>query len=82
VRLLFASRTPIQRHVKVKSKPTRTIQPMKPTSRNAKAIIWPERFGVLDHFVFSGFCSAASAPYAISRSPGSRNGVFTIASPV
>src|SRR6516162_1806741 len=54
----------------------------KPTSRNAKGIIWRKRFGVREHFAFSGICSVASAPYVIRRSPGSRDGVFIIASPV
>jgi hypothetical protein len=30
---------------------------MKPTSRNAKKIIWRKRFGVPEHFAFSGICS-------------------------
>ena len=48
---------------------------------NAKEIIWRTRFGVLEHFAFSGFYSVASAPYVICGSPGSRVGVFIIASP-
>jgi hypothetical protein len=50
-----------------------------PLGKNAKGITWLIRFGVLDHFVFSGFCSVASVPSATSRSPGSRDGAFIIA---
>ena len=49
--------------------------------RNAKGITWRERSGVLEHFAFSGNTNVGSAPYAISGSPGSRDGVFTTASP-
>ena len=50
--------------------------------RNAKRIIWRRRFGVLEHFAFSGSSNVGSAPYAIYGSPESRDGVFIIASPV
>ena len=65
-----------------KAKPTHTIPPTKPTSRNAKRIIWRRRFGVLKHFAFSGSSNVGSAPYAVYGSPESRDGVFIIASPV
>jgi hypothetical protein len=64
-----------------KAKPTRTIRPMKPTSRNAREIIWRKRFGVPEHFAFSGIYSAGSASCVIRTSPGSRAGVSIIASP-
>jgi hypothetical protein len=41
-----------------------------------------DRFGVLVRFAFSGMNNLASAPYAKSASPGSRVGVFIVASPV
>jgi hypothetical protein len=50
--------------------------------RNAKGIIWRKRFGVLEHFAFSGITNVGSAPYAISRSPESQVGVSIIASPL
>ena len=82
MRLLLASSTPIQRHVKVKS----AANPYDPAHEtyfeNAKETIWRERFGGHGLFAFSGCSNAGSAPYATPRSPGSRAGAFTIASPV
>jgi hypothetical protein len=63
-----------------KAKPTHTIPSMKPTSKNAKEIIWRKRFGVRGLFAFSGSFNAGSAPCATPRSPGSRVGAFIIAS--
>ena len=62
--------------------PIRTIRPTQPTSKNAKETIWRERFGGHGLFAFSGCSNAGSAPCATPRSPGSRAGAFTIASPV
>jgi hypothetical protein len=53
---------PFNDTLRSKAKPTRTILFMSPTSKNAKVIIWRKRFGVREHFVFSGSCSVASAP--------------------
>jgi hypothetical protein len=50
--------------------------------KNAKETIWRERFGGHRLFAFSGCSNAGSAPCATPRSPGSRAGAFTIASPV
>ena len=72
---------PFNDTLKSKAKPTRTILPVNPTSRNAKEIICRQRFGALARFAFSGMYQLASAPYARSASPGSRVGVFIIASP-
>jgi len=63
------------------AKPTRTIPRMKPTSRNAKEITCWTRFGVLIHFAISGMNNADSALCVIRKSPASRAGAFTIASP-
>jgi hypothetical protein len=85
VRLLLASSTPIQRHVKVKSaaNPYDPVdEPYFETSKNAKRIIWPKRFGVHGLFAFSGSSKAGPAPCATPGLPGSRVGVFIIASPV
>jgi hypothetical protein len=58
-----------------------TIRPMKPTSKNAKEIIWRKRFGVRGLFAFSGTNKPGSALCARSESPGSRVGGSTTASP-
>src|SRR5437660_2380060 len=82
VRLLLASSTPIQRHVKIKSAANPYDPAMKPTSKNAKETIWRKRSGARGLFAFSGSTNAGSAPYAIPGSLGSRDGVFTTASRV
>src|SRR5713101_5088084 len=63
-----------------RAKPTRTILPMKLTSRNAKEIICRKHFGVLVLFASSGMNKPLSAPYAMSESLGSRVGGSIIAS--
>jgi len=72
---------PFNDTLRSKAKPTRTIQLVNPTSRNAKEIICRQRFGVLVRFAFSGMYKPASAPSARRVLPGSRVGVFIIASP-
>ena len=59
---------------------TRTILPMKLTSRNAKEIIGRKHFGVLALFASAGMNKPDSAPYAMSELLGSRVGGSTIAS--
>src|SRR6266576_5022001 len=49
--------------------------------RNAKEITCWTRFGVLILFAISGMNNADSALCAIQKSPGSRAGAFTTASP-
>jgi hypothetical protein len=65
-----------------KAKLTRTIQPMKPTSKNVKRLTCWKRFGVLVLFAISGMNNVDSARCAIQKSPGSRAGAFITASPV
>ena len=64
------------------AKPTRTIQPMKPTSKHAKGLTCWTRSGVLETFAFSGMSNADSAPGATLKSLGQRDGAFTTVSPV
>src|SRR5215469_7793536 len=65
-----------------KAKLTRTIQPMKPTSKNAKGLTCWKRFGVPVLFAISGMNNVDAARSAIQRSPGSQAGAFITASPV
>src|SRR6266446_648075 len=65
-----------------KAKRTRTIQPMKPTSKNAKGLTCWRRFGVPALFAISGMNNVDSARSAIPKSPGSQAGAFITASPV
>jgi group II intron reverse transcriptase/maturase len=67
---------------RLKAKLTRVIQPMKPTSKNAKGLTCWKRFGVPALFAISGMNNVDSAPSAIQRSPGSQAGAFITASPV
>ncbi len=65
-----------------KAKPTRTIQPMKPISKNGNKITCWKRFGVHALFAISGMNNVDSARCAIHKSPGSQAGPFITASPV
>jgi hypothetical protein len=65
-----------------KAKPTRTIQPMKPTSKSGKGLTCWKRFGVLVLFAISGMNNVDSARCAIQKAPGSQAGGFITASPV
>ena len=65
-----------------KAKLTRTIQPMKPTLKNAKRLTCRKRFGVPVLFAFSGMNNVDSARSAIQKSPGPQAGAFITASPV
>src|SRR6202051_72760 len=65
-----------------KAKLTRTIQRMKPTSKNAKGLTCWKRFGVLVLFATSGMNNVVSARCAIQKSPGSQAGAFITASHV
>src|ERR1022692_562180 len=65
-----------------KAKPTRTIQPMKPTSKNGKGLTCWKRFGVPVLFAISGMNNVDSARCATQQSPGSQAGGFITASPV
>ena len=67
---------------RLKAKLTRTIQPMKPTSKNGKGLTCWKRFGVLALFAISGMSNVDSARSAIQKSPGSPAGACTTASPV
>src|SRR5260221_10813644 len=67
---------------RLKAKRTRTIQPMKPTSKNAKGLTCLKRFGVSALFAISCMCNVDSAGSAIQQSPGSQAGAFITASPV
>ncbi len=81
VRLLLASSTrPYKGTSRSRAPLIPTILPMKPTSKNAKEIIWRERFGGRGLFAFSGGSNADSAPCATPRSPVSQAGAYTIAS--
>ena len=70
---------PLNDTSKSEAKLTRTIQQMKPTSRNAKQITCRTRFGVRVLFAFSGLNNADSAPYATLKSLGTRDGALTTA---
>jgi len=61
---------------------TRTIQRMKPTSKNANGLTCWKRFGVPALFAISGMNNADSARCAIQKSPGSQAGAFITASHV
>src|ERR1700687_5854984 len=63
-----------------KAKLTRTIQPMKPTSKNAKGRTCWKRFGVLVLFAISGMNNVDSARSATQKSLGSQAGAFITAS--
>src|SRR5260221_4120073 len=67
---------------RLKAKRTRTIQPMKPTSKNAKGLTCWKRFGLSALFAISGMSNVDSARSAIQQSPGSQDGAFITASPV
>src|SRR5438128_7916656 len=67
---------------RLKAKLTRTIQPMKPTSKNGKRLTCWKRFGVQALFAISGMNNVDSARCAIQKSPGSQAGAFITASPV
>jgi len=64
-----------------KAKPTRTIPRMKPTSKIEKALICWIRFGVLVLFAISGMNNVVSVWHARPKSPASRDGACTPASP-
>src|SRR5258706_14520146 len=59
-----------------KAKRTRTIQLMKPTSKNGKGLTCWKRSGVPALFAISGMNNVDSARSAIQKSPGSQAGVF------
>ena len=67
---------------RLKAKLTRTIQPMKPTSKNGKGLTCWKRFGVPALFAISGLNNVDSAPYAVPESPGSQAGGSITAPPV
>jgi RNA-directed DNA polymerase len=73
---------PLNDTSRLKAKRTRTIPPMKPTSKNAKGLTCWKRFGVPALFAISGMSNVDSARSAIQRSPGSQAGAFITASPV
>jgi RNA-directed DNA polymerase len=77
-----AARLPSNATSRSKAKLTRTIQPMKPTSKNAKGLTCWKRFGVPALFAISGMNNVDFARSAIQKSPGSQAGAFITTSPV
>src|ERR1035438_1352906 len=59
--LYYAKRLPSNDTSRLKAKRTRTIQPMKPTSKNAKGLTCWKRFGVPALFAISGMSNVDSA---------------------
>jgi len=66
---------------RLKATRTPTILPMKPTSRNAKRITCGTRFEALVFFAISGMNNVVSVWPARTKSPESRDGACTAASP-
>src|SRR3984893_12868008 len=64
------------------AKLTRTIPPLKPTSKNGKELTCWKRFGVPVLFAISGMNNVDSARSAIQKSLGSQDGAYITASPV
>ncbi len=60
-----------------KAKPIRTTLRMKPISKSGKVFTCWTRSGAPKLFAFCGWNNAASALFAIPRSPGSQAGAFT-----
>src|ERR1017187_5607423 len=66
---------------RLKATRTPTILPAKPTSRNAKRITCGTRFEALVFFAISGMNNVVSVWHARPKSPASRDGACTPASP-
>ncbi len=80
-RLLFASRIPIKRHVKVKSGANPYDPACETYFENAMGITCGRVFGVLELFAFSGTNNAESVLCVIQKSPVPCDGAFITTSP-